>query len=81
VAQHPFPGPGHDDDEPAPGTPARDWAEEDDRYLDWLVAEADAGRIEIPRTNRRPACWSASGRMRTWPGFRARGSPSTKRRT
>jgi hypothetical protein len=48
VAQHPFPGPGHDDDEPLPGEPARDWAEEDDRYLDWLVAEADAGRIEIP---------------------------------
>jgi hypothetical protein len=48
VAQHPFPGPGHDGDQPLPGEPARDWAEEDDRYLDWLVAEADAGRIEIP---------------------------------
>jgi hypothetical protein len=48
VAQHPFPGPGHDGDEPVPGEPARDWAEEDDRYLAWLVAEADAGRIEIP---------------------------------
>jgi hypothetical protein len=48
VAQHPFPGPGHDGDEPLPGVPARDWAEEDDRYLAWLVAEAGAGRIEIP---------------------------------
>jgi hypothetical protein len=48
VTQHPFPGPGHDGDEPAPGDPARDWAAEDDRYLEWLVAEADAGRIEIP---------------------------------
>jgi hypothetical protein len=48
VTQHPFPGPGHDGEQPAPGEPARDWAEEDDRYLAWLVAEADAGRIEIP---------------------------------
>jgi hypothetical protein len=48
VAQHPFPGPGHDGDEPVPGDAARDWAEEDDRYLEWLIAEADAGRIEIP---------------------------------
>jgi hypothetical protein len=48
VAQHPFPGPGHDGDEPLPAGPARDWAEEDDRYLDWLTAEADAGRIQIP---------------------------------
>jgi hypothetical protein len=48
VAQHPFPGSGHDGDEPLPGVPARDWAEENDRYLAWLVAEADAGRIEIP---------------------------------
>jgi hypothetical protein len=48
VTQHPFPGPGHDGDEPAPGEPERDWAAEGDRYLDWLVAEADAGRIEIP---------------------------------
>jgi hypothetical protein len=48
VTQHPFPGPGHDGDEPVPGDPARDWAEEDDRYLDWLIAEADAGRVEIP---------------------------------
>jgi hypothetical protein len=48
VAQHPFPDPGHDGDQPASGDPARDWAEEDDRYLAWLVAEADAGRIEIP---------------------------------
>jgi hypothetical protein len=48
VAQHPFPGPGHDGDEPAPGVPPRDWAEEDDRYLDWVTAEVDAGRIEVP---------------------------------
>jgi hypothetical protein len=48
VAQHPFPGPGHDGDEPTPGDPARDWAAEDDRYLDWLTAEVDAGRIEVP---------------------------------
>jgi hypothetical protein len=48
VAQHPFPGSGHDGDEPLPGEPARDWAEEDDRYLAWLTAEVDAGRIEIP---------------------------------
>jgi hypothetical protein len=48
VAQHPFPGPGHDGDEPAPGDPARDWAAEDDRYLEWLTAEVDAGRIEVP---------------------------------
>jgi hypothetical protein len=48
VAQHPFPDPGHDGDEPVPGEPARDWAAEDDRYLDWLTAEVDAGRIEPP---------------------------------
>jgi len=48
VGQDPFPGPGHDGDEPVPGDPARDWAEEDDRYLDWLTAEIDAGRIEVP---------------------------------
>jgi hypothetical protein len=54
VAQHPFPGPGHDGDEPVPGDPARDWAEEDDRYLEWLTAEADAGRIEIPPEEPQP---------------------------
>jgi hypothetical protein len=48
VAQHPFPGPGHDGDEPLPAELARDWAEEDDRYLAWLTGEVDAGRIEIP---------------------------------
>jgi hypothetical protein len=48
VAQHSFPGSGHDGDEPAPGDPARDWAADDDRYLDWLTAEIDAGRIEVP---------------------------------
>jgi hypothetical protein len=48
VAQHPFPDPGHDGDEPSPGVPARDWADEDDRYLAWLTAEVDAGRIEVP---------------------------------
>jgi hypothetical protein len=48
VAQHPLPGPGHDGDEPVPGDPARDWAAEDDRYLNWLTAEVDAGRIEPP---------------------------------
>jgi hypothetical protein len=52
VAQHPFPGPGpgpgHDGDEPVPGGPARDEAADDDRYLDWLAAEVDAGRIEVP---------------------------------
>jgi hypothetical protein len=48
MAQHPFPGPGHDGEQPAPGDPARDWAAEDDRYLDWLTAEVDAGRIEVP---------------------------------
>jgi hypothetical protein len=31
-----------------PGDPARDLAAEDDRYLDWLTAEVDAGRIEVP---------------------------------
>ena len=48
MAQHPFPGSGHDGDEPVPADLAREWAEEDDRYLAWLVAEADAGRVEIP---------------------------------
>jgi hypothetical protein len=48
VAQHPFPGPEHDGDEPAPGVPARDWDADEDRYLDWLTAEIDAGRIEVP---------------------------------
>jgi hypothetical protein len=48
MAQHPFPGPGRDDDEPVPGVPARDWAADEDRYLDWLTAEIDAGRIEVP---------------------------------
>jgi hypothetical protein len=48
VVQHPFPDPGHDGDEPSPGDPARDWADEDDRYLEWLTAEADAGRVEVP---------------------------------
>ena len=48
MTQHPFPGPGHDGDEPTPGDPARDWAAEDDRYLAWLTAEVDAGRIEVP---------------------------------
>jgi hypothetical protein len=56
VAQHPFPGPGHDGDQSAPGDPAWDGADDDDRYLAWLTAEIDAGRIEIPRKNlRRPA--------------------------
>jgi hypothetical protein len=54
VAQHPFPGPGHDGDEPVPGEPARDWAEEDDRYLNWLTAEVDAGRIEPPPEDEPP---------------------------
>jgi hypothetical protein len=48
VAQHPFPGPGHDGNEPLPGDPARDWAADDGRYLTWLAAEIDAGRIEVP---------------------------------
>ncbi|HEX8005914.1 MAG TPA: hypothetical protein VF482_05730, partial [Trebonia sp.] len=48
MAQHPFPGPGHDGDEPAPGDPARDWAAEQDRYMEWFLAEIDAGREEIP---------------------------------
>ena len=48
VTQHPFPGPGHDGDQPVPGDPARDWAADDDRYLDYLTAEADAGRIQVP---------------------------------
>ena len=40
MAQHPFPGSGHDGDEPVPGDPARDWAAEQDRYLDWVRHEA-----------------------------------------
>jgi hypothetical protein len=48
VTQHPFPGPGHDGEEPTPGDPARAWAADEDRYLDWLTAEIDAGRIEPP---------------------------------
>jgi hypothetical protein len=47
VAQHPFPGPGHDGDQPPPAESARDWAAEDGRYLDWLDTEINAGRIEI----------------------------------
>jgi hypothetical protein len=49
VAQHPFPGAGHDGDEPVPGVPARDDADDaGERYLDWLGAEIEAGRIEAP---------------------------------
>jgi hypothetical protein len=48
VTQHPFSDPGHDGDEPMPGDPARDCAAEEDRYLDWLTAEIDAGRMEVP---------------------------------
>jgi hypothetical protein len=54
VTQHPFPGSGHDGDEPAPGDPARDGADEDDRYLEWLIAEVDAGRIEVPSEEQPP---------------------------
>jgi hypothetical protein len=49
VAQHPFPGPGHDGDEPTPGVPARDGADQvGERYLDYLAAEIEAGREEPP---------------------------------
>jgi hypothetical protein len=48
VAQHPFPAPGYDGDEPLPAGPERDWAADQDRYLAWLTAEIDAGRIEVP---------------------------------
>jgi hypothetical protein len=49
VAQHPFPGPGHDGDEPLPGAPARDGADEaGERYLDWVTGEIEAGREEAP---------------------------------
>ena len=40
MAQHPFPGPGHDGDEPVPGVPARDWDAEQDRYMEWVRHEA-----------------------------------------
>jgi hypothetical protein len=48
MAQHPFHGPGRDGDEPAPSNPARDWDADEDRYLNWLTAEVDAGRIQVP---------------------------------
>jgi uncharacterized protein DUF222 len=49
VAQHPFPGPGHDGDQPTPGIPARDGAgDAGERYLDWLTGEIAAGREETP---------------------------------
>jgi hypothetical protein len=48
VAQHPFPGPGHDGDEPLPDEAERAWVAEQDRYVAWLTAEIDAGRIEVP---------------------------------
>jgi hypothetical protein len=49
VAQHPFPGPGHDGDEPLPAGPVRDGADEaGERYLDYLDAEIEAGREEAP---------------------------------
>jgi hypothetical protein len=50
MAQHPFPGDEHDGDEPSPGTPARDGADDwdGDAHMKWLLAEIDAGRIEVP---------------------------------
>jgi hypothetical protein len=48
MAQHPFPGDGHDGDQPLPGTPARDGADDGDAYMRWLIGEIDAGRIEVP---------------------------------
>jgi hypothetical protein len=55
VAQHPFPGSGHDGDEPVPGVPARDDADEvGERYLDWLAAEVEAGGIEAPSEEEPP---------------------------
>ncbi|HEX8008714.1 MAG TPA: DUF222 domain-containing protein, partial [Trebonia sp.] len=49
MAQHPFPDPGHDGDEPVPGDPARDGADDvGERYLDWLAAEIEAGREQAP---------------------------------
>ena len=49
MTQHPFPGPGHDGDEPVPGVPARDGADDvGERYLDYLAAEIEAGREEPP---------------------------------
>src|SRR5215472_6416784 len=60
VAQHPFPGPGHDGEEPAPGDPARDWDAEQDRYMDWLIREIDAGREEIPPEEEPPPAVTVS---------------------
>jgi hypothetical protein len=87
VAQHPFPDPGHDGDEPSPGVPARDWADEDDRYLDWLAGEIEAGRVEIPPEEEpSPGVTVSLGEAGTptwmsWPGwptgFLGRGSTDT----
>ena len=60
MAQHPFPDPGHDGDEPVPGDPARDWAADEDRYLEWLVGEIDAGRIEPPPEEEPPPAVTVS---------------------
>jgi hypothetical protein len=50
MAQHPFPGDGHDGDQPLPGTPARDGADDrdGDASMRWLIGEIDAGREEVP---------------------------------
>ncbi|HEX8008219.1 MAG TPA: DUF222 domain-containing protein [Trebonia sp.] len=56
MTQHPFPGPGQDGDEPVPGDPARDDADDvGERYLDWLAAEIEAGREQPPPEEPPPA--------------------------
>jgi hypothetical protein len=55
LAQHPFPGDGHDGDEPLPGTPARDGADDGDASMRRFIAEIDAGRVEVPPEDPPPA--------------------------
>jgi hypothetical protein len=62
VAQHPFPGPGHDGDEPVPGVPARGDADEaGERFLDWLAAEIEAGREAPPEEEPPPGVTVSRG--------------------
>ncbi|HEX8008275.1 MAG TPA: DUF222 domain-containing protein [Trebonia sp.] len=61
MTQHPFPGPGQDGDQPVPGDPARDGADDvGERYLDWLAAEIEAGREQAPPEEEPPPAVTVS---------------------